>query len=96
MADHIGRAQGAAEPLLHGRKIMRRHGDSSFTIFLNDRLYSFGDFIQCLIPGNFLKFAVTACTNALQGLFKAHRMIPNPHCLCSARSSRAADGLDSA
>lgn len=89
MADHIGRAQGAAEPLLHGRKIVRRHGDSSFTVFLNDRLYSFGDFIQRLIPGNFLKFAVTAGTNALQGLFKAHRMIPNPHCLCSARAAAA-------
>ena len=95
MADHIGRAQSAAEPLLHGRKIVRRHGDSSFTVFLNNRLYSFGDFIQCLIPGNFLKFAVTAGTNALQGLLEADDSKPTLPVL-RARSSRAADGLDSA
>ena len=57
VVDHVRRAERLRKPGLIPREVVRREHDALFTVLLGDFLEFRRNFVQGLIPGNFLEFA---------------------------------------
>ena len=89
MVDDVRRPEGLGKPGLIARKVVGRENNALFTVLFGDFLEFCSDFVQGLIPGNFLEFAGTALALALQGLLDAKRMVPEPERLRAAAAIAA-------